>query len=207
MLVFLPALTSHPWYESHMCSGCHSVDFVRKRVEKEIDALRSARGTLEDTGGEGDAAQASAVLQCPQPFSFAGAGDLKGVNPALMYGGVVPSIVLVGPNAKKAGIPENVYSMNFMLGFDPWVKGLSSTIGVSHVDSVYSGISHAVKLPAYTLVNAGVRYETGNWAGNLQVKNLTDERYFRSNFPDLFGSSVVLPELPRTVLVSGTFKF
>jgi iron complex outermembrane receptor protein len=140
-------------------------------------------------------------------FSFAGAGDLKGVNPALMYGGVVPSIVLVGPNAKKAGIPENVYSMNFMLGFDPWVKGLSSTIGVSHVDSVYSGISHAVKLPAYTLVNAGVRYETGNWAGNLQVKNLTDERYFRSNFPDLFGSSVVLPELPRTVLVSGTFKF
>jgi signal recognition particle receptor subunit beta len=74
MLLFLSALLSHSWYESHMCSGCHSVDFVRKRLEKEIDALRSARGTLEDTGGEGDAAPASAVIQCPQPFSFAGAG-------------------------------------------------------------------------------------------------------------------------------------
>ena len=140
-------------------------------------------------------------------FSFAGAGDLPGVNPALMYGGVVPSIVLFSGDATKAGIPENLYSMNFMFGFDPWVKGLSSTVGVSHVDAVWSGFSKTVKLPAYTLVNAGLRYEDGRFAINAQVKNLTDQRYFRSNFPDLFGASVVLPELPRHYLLSGTFKF
>ena len=50
-------------------------------------------------------------------------------------------------------------------------------------------------------------YETKSWKVGLQGKNLTDERYFRSNFPDLFGSSVVLPELPRSYLVSAAYKF
>jgi iron complex outermembrane receptor protein len=75
------------------------------------------------------------------------------------------------------------------------------------VDSVWSGYSKSVKLPSYTLVNAGLRYEAGNWSTGLTVKNITDERYFRSNFPDLFGSSVVLPEMPRTFLVSVDYKF
>ena len=35
----------------------------------------------------------------------------------------------------------------------------------------------------------------------------TNERYFRSNFPDLFGESIVLPELPRSWLVSAAYKF
>jgi iron complex outermembrane receptor protein len=42
---------------------------------------------------------------------------------------------------------------------------------------------------------------------SLQGKNLTDERYFRANFPDLFGSTVVLPELPRSFVGKVTFKF
>ena len=32
-------------------------------------------------------------------------------------------------------------------------------------------------LPAYTLVNAGVRYEAESWSFSLTGKNLTDERY------------------------------
>ena len=28
------------------------------------------------------------------------------------------------------------------------------------------------------------------------INNVTDEEYFRANFPNLFGSVVVLPELP-----------
>jgi iron complex outermembrane receptor protein len=72
---------------------------------------------------------------------------------------------------------------------------------------VYSGYSKGVKLPSYTLLNAGVRLARGSWAVGLQSKNLTDERYFRSNFPDLFGSSVVLPEIGRTFLVTADYKF
>jgi len=64
-----------------------------------------------------------------------------------------------------------------------------------------------VRLPSYTLLNAGIHYDDSTWKVSIEGKNLTDERYFRSNFPDLFGSSVVLPELPRTWLVSVAHKF
>ena len=52
-------------------------------------------------------------------------------------------------------------------------------------------------LPAYTLVNAGLVYEAGFWTVSLTARNITDERYFRANFPNLYGSVIVLPELPR----------
>ncbi len=72
---------------------------------------------------------------------------------------------------------------------------------------MWSGFAQSVRLPSYTLVNAGIHYNTDRFTVSLQGKNLTDERYFRSNFPDLFGDSVVLPELPRNSLLSATFKF
>ena len=142
-------------------------------------------------------------------FSFAGAADLKGINPALVYGGALGSLVLV-PNeaaARKAGLPENMYSMYAIFSLSGQLDGLTANIGATHVDAVWSGFSKTVRLPAYTLVNAGVHYETKTWQIGLQGKNLTNERYFRSNFPDLFGESVVLPELPRNWLVSAAFKF
>ena len=66
------------------------------------------------------------------------------------------------------------------------------------------GFTGAITLPAYTLVNLGLRYAVGKWSISAQVKNATDERYLRSNCPDLFGSNVVLPERPRNYIVSGT---
>jgi iron complex outermembrane receptor protein len=143
-----------------------------------------------------------------EQFTFLGAGDLRGVNPALMYGGAVGGNIPVNPNGSlKAGLPKILYSVNVYLSADPWVQGSSGSVTTTHSSFAYSGFSEAVKLPAYTLVNAGLRYEHGSWSVNAQVKNLTDARYFRSNFPDLFGSSVVLPELPRNYLVSGAYKF
>jgi iron complex outermembrane receptor protein len=72
---------------------------------------------------------------------------------------------------------------------------------------VWSGFAQSVRLPSYTLLNAGIHYETERFTVGLQGKNLTDERYFRSNFPDLFGDSVVLPEMPRSYILSAGFKF
>ena len=51
--------------------------------------------------------------------------------------------------------------------------------------------------PDYTLVNLGAVYQTQQWLFGVTVKNLTDEDYFRANFPNLFGTTIVLPELPR----------
>ena len=65
------------------------------------------------------------------------------------------------------------------------------------MDAVHSGFSNSVTLPGYTPVNAGLVVERGDWTFTAAAKNLTDERYFRANFPNLFGGVIVLPELPR----------
>ncbi len=141
-------------------------------------------------------------------FSFMGAEDeIKlGINPANIFGGAMGWNIAT-PDHRKAGIPENIYSLNLLMNFSEMIPGLTGTLSGTHVDSVYSGYSKAVKLPSYMLVNAGLRYAAGKWAVGVQSKNLTGERYFRSNFPDLFGSSVVLPELPRTFLFTADYKF
>lgn len=150
-------------------------------------------------------------------FSFVGAGDLQGVDPALMYGGSVGAVFLAptAESARKGGIPENMYSVYAIVSLQDlttdvgngFLQGLTGSLGVTHVDSTWSGFSKTIKLPAYTLLNAGLHYEDARWKLSLEGKNLTDERYFRSNFPDLFGESVVLPELPRNFLFSAAFKF
>jgi iron complex outermembrane receptor protein len=152
------------------------------------------------------------ALQGGTQFGFAGASDLPaGVDPSQMFGGVVNGLIVpsqLNPEGKKAGVPEDMYSINLIYNFDAgWLKGLTTTVGVTHVSSTYSGFSQAVLLPSYTLLNASLNYETKHWKLGLQGKNLTDERYFRSNFPDLFGSSIVLPELPINWLASLAYKF
>lgn len=147
------------------------------------------------------------ALENGSQFSFVGAEDLVNVSdPALHYGTLIQGIHFVSSEdeARKAGIPENVYSLTGAYDFG---NGWRATGSVSHVDSVFSGFSQAVELPSYTLVNAGITYEVNDWSFRVQGKNLTDERYYRSNFPDLFGSSVVLPELPRHFSATVSFKF
>ena len=146
-------------------------------------------------------------------FGFAGGSDLPaGVDPALIYGGVVNGLTFVGTGdntkARKAGIPDDLFSINFIYNFSAGpLKGLTSTVGVTHASSTFSGFSQAVELPSYTLLNIGVNYETKHWKFGLTGKNLTDERYFRSNFPDLFGSTVVLPQLPINWLATVAYRF
>ena len=62
-------------------------------------------------------------------------------------------------------------------------------------------------LPAYTLVNAGLVYRRDAWTFSVIAKNVTDERYFRANFPNLFGSVVVLPELPANYVTRLQFTW
>jgi len=140
-------------------------------------------------------------------FGFAGAGDLVNVtDPSLFYGYVMQGLTPVSSEeaAKKSGIPENMMSITGAYNFG---DGYSITASAVHADSTYSGFSKAIKLPSYTLFNAGISYSTDTWGVSLQGKNLTNERYFRANFPDLFGSTIVLPELPRSFVGKVTFKF
>jgi len=139
-------------------------------------------------------------------YNFFGADDLPLVDGSLLFGGVAggPIPNTSNPEGRKAGIPENIYTLTATYDFQ---NGFSANTSIVDVDSTYSGYSQAVELPAYTLVNAGVMYQEDTWSVSVNIKNLTDETYFRSNFPDLFGSSVVLPELPRSYQAKFAYKF
>lgn len=143
-------------------------------------------------------------------FGFLGAEDLVNLSdPSLVFGGNVIGLNLIGEgfantDARKAGIPENIYTLTATYDFQ---NGYAANVSVIDVEEVASGFSASVMLPAYTLVNAGLSYQAEDWSVNLTVKNLTDERYFRSNFPDLFGSQIILPELPRHWNAKFSYKF
>ena len=139
-------------------------------------------------------------------FSFFGADDLPQIDPTTLFGGQAIGIVFAADEsaARRAGMPENIYSFTGTYAFD---NGIAVNASIVDVESVKSGFSQAVELPAYTLVNLGVVYETENWTFAVTGKNLTDERYFRANFPNLFGSQIVLPELPRNWQASLKFNF
>lgn len=146
------------------------------------------------------------ILENGSQFSFLGIDDLVNVDPTLHLGGQPFGLVLVSDEegAKRAGIPENLYSLTASYEFD---NGLSVSGSVVDVESVYSGQSRAVKLPAYTLVDLSASYEVDNWLFRATVKNALDEEYFRANFTELFGSTIVLPEEPRSMQASVIYKF
>jgi len=139
-------------------------------------------------------------------FSFFGAEDLPQIDPSLIFGGAVIGIpeAVTEDDARKAGIPENVYTFTGTYDFN---NGLAISASIVSADATFSGFSQAVRLPSYTLLNAGINYQTEKWTFNLTGKNLTDETYFRANFPNLFGSQIVLPELPRNYQASVAYRF
>ena len=136
------------------------------------------------------------TLQSGGRFSFIGAADVPGIEPAELYGGALAGVVLRdgAGGARRAGIPERIWSVTATYDFG---HGIAASASVVDVASTTSGFSGTVTLPAYTLVNVGVVFAWKNWRLAANAKNVADERYFRANFPNLFGSVVVLPELPR----------
>lgn len=139
-------------------------------------------------------------------FGFFGAEDFANIDdPSIFFGGTPNgNTAYVNLSAIKAGIPENTYGLTATYDF---LNGYAASVSVVNADEVSSGFSGSVTLPSYTLVNAGASYQAEDWSVNLTVKNLTDEDYFRSNFPDLFGSQIVLPELPRHWNAKFTYSF
>ena len=147
-------------------------------------------------------------LDAGSTFSFLGYEDLKAYlnDPSLIYGGQPGALIPIPDRnaARRAGIPENLYSATATYAFD---NGIALSGSVTHVDSVYSGQSQVVKLPAYTLVDLGASYDTEHWTFRFVVKNATDAKYFRANFTELFGSTIVLPERPRSFQATLGYKF
>ena len=139
-------------------------------------------------------------------FSFIGSDDIPGIAPETFYGGaLVGTLVRPGERgARRAGMPNTIASITATYDFG---NGIAISGSAVNVDSVHSSFSNSVVLPAYTLINAGIVAEMGDWMFTATAKNLTDERYFRSNFPNLFGGAIVLPELPRNFQTRIQYKW
>lgn len=138
-------------------------------------------------------------------FSFVGSDDLPNVPGELLYAGVLGSNVQLGNrDARRAGMPEDIYSATATFEFTP---GLAANLSVVHAVEVDSSFSGSVQLPSYTLLNLGGFYDVGNWSFSGTVNNVTDEEYFRANFPNLFGAQIVLPELPRNFSFRAKYQF
>ena len=138
-------------------------------------------------------------------FSFYGGDDLPLVPAHLVFGGQIGGPVNVAASGgRRAGMPENIFSAYGTYLFE---NGLTLSASVTDVESAPSGFSNSIILPAYTLLNMTLGWESESWNVSLTGKNLTDERYFRSNFPNLFGSNIVLPELPRHFLAKVQYTF
>ena len=146
-------------------------------------------------------------LEAGTAFSFFGIEDMVNVtDPSLHLGGQPIGLVIISDedDAKRAGIPENIYSLTGTYEFD---NGLSFSGSLVNVEEVYSGQSQVVELPGYTLVDLSASYALDDWLFRVTVKNATDEECFRANFTELFGSTIVLPEKPRSVQASIIYKF
>jgi iron complex outermembrane receptor protein len=136
-------------------------------------------------------------------FSFWGIADVPQIDPISLYGGQLIGVLPAG-DGSKAGIPENTFSATATYDFE---NGIAINASIIDVDSVFSGFSKGVELPAYTLVNAGITYQRDDWKVSVTGKNLTDEEYFRSNFPNNFGTQIALPELPRHWVGKLSYRF
>ncbi|MGI9250429.1 MAG: TonB-dependent siderophore receptor [Pseudohongiellaceae bacterium] len=138
-------------------------------------------------------------------FSFIGCEDLPNIPCHLLYGGTISgNISSDRSGSRRAGIPENIYSATATYDFG---GGWTVNSSIVDVDAVPSGFSNSITLPAYTLLNFGVSYQGDDWLFTISGKNLLDERYFRSNFPNLFGGVIVLPELPRHYAAKLRYSF
>ena len=138
-------------------------------------------------------------------FSFWGIEDLPNVPAAALLGGQLGGpLSSAASGGRRAGMPKNIVSVYGTYLFD---NGINISASVADVDAVPSGYSNSIMLPSYTLINASIGYETEQWSLTLTGKNLSDELYFRANFPNLFGSTIALPELPRHFVAKMEYRF
>jgi len=138
-------------------------------------------------------------------FTDVGSTDLKALtDPSAAFSGIIGGNVAVGTAPNRGGIPQVTWALS---GSFKVTQSLTANMSLTSVDKTPSGILGTLILPAYKLVNASMIYNTKSFKLGFFVDNLTNERYFRGNFPSVYGSNSVLPELPRNWRAEVTYRF
>lgn len=83
--------------------------------------------------------------------------------------------------------------------------GLRLGGGVNHVGARFTSLSNQVTLPAYTTLDAALQYTVGQWDVDVNVKNLTNRKYYVSSHGS--NDNLILPGSPRAVQVTLRTRF
>ena len=98
---------------------------------------------------------------------------------AFLYGGrlqVTIPAALRSQYLTRNGNPEKQYGLNASWQI---TKGLGVNVGMNHFSEIPATRIETIKLPASTILNAGLSWTNGNWYVQFAGTNLADERYYR----------------------------
>lgn len=137
-------------------------------------------------------------------FSYMGAANFPQIDPASVFGGAITADHFVGKRAARGGIPEVSWSIS---GTQSWTEKFRTGFSYTWVDETASSVIGGIILPDYEVLNLNATYETDAYRVSLYLANVTDELYFRGNFPSLYGNNAVLPSVPRNWQAEFVYKF
>jgi iron complex outermembrane receptor protein len=95
---------------------------------------------------------------------------------AFTWGGQASVGVPATVKTEYPSYPNTSHGLQAQYTFD---NGFSVTGSGNYISAVHSGRLQTITLPAATTFNMGLGYKKGDWAVKLDIKNVTDETYFR----------------------------
>ena len=137
-------------------------------------------------------------------FTYLGAANLVNVAPSTFFGGIIGADVYVDQWTERGGIPEVSWGIS---GTQRWSERFRSSFSWTWVDATYSSVVPGVLLPRYKVLNANLVYELEDFRVGLYLSNVGNERYFRGNYPSLYGNNTVLPSKPFRWLAEFAYRF
>jgi iron complex outermembrane recepter protein len=81
--------------------------------------------------------------------------------------------------------------------------GLALSAGLNTYSRQWGDLPNTFQLPAYTLVNGNISYARGRFTAQLNLKNLTNERYFVGSYNSLY----VNPGASRSAMLNVGMKY
>ena len=133
-----------------------------------------------------------------------GASNFPDVEPADLFGGIIGAEVYVDDWSPRGGIPKQSWGFT---ATQKWNDRLRSSFSWNWVDETYASVVPGVLLPKYNVLNLNLSYSSEDIRFALHLSNLGDERYFRGNYPSLYGNNTVLPSKPFSWLAEMSYRF
>ena len=137
-------------------------------------------------------------------FTYLGASNLINVDPSTVFGGIIGADIYVDQWSERGGIPEVSWGIS---GIQRWSKRLRSSFSWTWVDETYSSIVPGILLPKYDLLNVNFIYELDDFKLGVYFSNVGNQRYFRGNYPSLYGNNTVLPSQPFRWFAEVAYRF